>query len=44
MDSYLDEQEVKSFFEKHNSSFETLADEHIKKIQFHKNQLRGLSK
>lgn len=43
MDSYLDEQEVKSFLEKHNSSFEMLAEQHIKKINFHKNQMASLS-
>ncbi len=43
MDSYLDEQEVKSFLEKHSSSFEMLAEQHINKINFHKNQMASLS-
>jgi hypothetical protein len=43
IDSYLDEVEVKSFLEKHNSSFEMLADQHIKKINFHKDQIQSLS-
>ncbi len=43
MDSYLDEKEVKSFLEKHSSSFEMLADQHIKKINFHKNKMTSIS-